>query len=77
MRDRCVAIYHWRLLIDNNQLWGSNMAIFPQYHGEGTPILEWMGNLGINSILLRGTKIFKVEAHETTIDLALALDRLA
>lgn len=45
-----------------------------QYHGEGTPILEWMGGLGLNSMLPRGTKTFKVGSYETTIDLALASD---
>lgn len=47
----------------HDQLWGGDMAAFSQYHGEGTPILEWMGNLGFNSMLPRGTKTFKVGGH--------------
>jgi hypothetical protein len=35
-----------------------------------------MGDLGMNSMLLRGTKTFKVGLYKTTIDLALTLDGL-
>lgn len=60
----------------HDQLWGGDAVASSQYHGEGTPILEWMGNLGMNSMLPRGTKTFKVGPYETTIDLALASDGL-
>lgn len=61
----------------HDQLWGGDTAALSQYHGEGTPILEWMGNLGLHSMLPRGTKTFKVGPYETTIDLALASDGLS
>ena len=38
--------------------------------------MEWMGDLGMNSMLPRGTKTFKVGLYETTIDLALISDGL-
>jgi ribonuclease HI len=60
----------------HDQLWGGDAVASSQYHGEGTPILEWMGDLGMNSMLPRGTKTFKVGLYETTIDLALTSDGL-
>jgi hypothetical protein len=61
----------------HDQFWGGDGVITSQYHGEGTPILEWMGQLGLQSLLPRGTKTFQVGSHETTIDLMLASDSLA
>ena len=60
----------------HDQLWGGDSVASSFQHGEGTPILEWMGDLGMNSMLPRGTKTFKVGPNETTIDLALASDGL-
>lgn len=60
----------------HDQVWGGEVAASSQYHGEGTPILEWMGRLGMSSMLPRGTKTFKAGPYETTIDLALASDAL-
>ena len=61
----------------HDQLWGGDEVISSQYHGEGTPLLEWMGSLGMQSMLPRGTKTFQVGQYETTIDLVLASSLLA
>ncbi len=60
----------------HDPLWGGDGAVPTHHIGEGVPILEWMGKLGLTSLLPRGTITFQRGEAETTIDLALATERL-
>jgi exonuclease III/ribonuclease HI len=56
----------------HDQLWGGDSVAHSQRQGEGTPILEWMCDHGVRSMLPRGTKTFQAGPTESTIDLVLA-----
>jgi hypothetical protein len=47
------------------------MVSFGRRQGEGTPILTWMADLGLQSLLPQGTTTYEHRGRETTIDLAL------
>jgi ribonuclease HI len=61
----------------HDQLWGGDSVAHSQRQGEGTPILEWMCDHSVQSMLPRGTKTYQAGPIETTIDLVLASDALA
>jgi hypothetical protein len=56
----------------HDQMWGGDLVASSTRQGEGTPVLEWMADLGMSNMLPRGVKTFRVGNYETTIDLALA-----
>ena len=61
----------------HDQMWGGDSVALSRRQGEGTPILEWTADHGMLSLLPRGsTKTFQSGPRETTIDLALASDKL-
>jgi hypothetical protein len=61
----------------HDQLWGGDAVATSPRQGEGNPILEWMGKLGLKSMLPRGTKTFQRGTSETTIDLVIMSAELA
>lgn len=55
----------------HDQAWGVVGVASTVRQGEGTPILTWMAELGLQSLLPRGTTTYEHRGRETTIDLAL------
>ena len=60
----------------HNQLWGGN-HVSPARQGEADPIIEFMVDYSLQSLLPRGTKTWQRGDIESTIDLALASEALA
>jgi hypothetical protein len=60
----------------HDQAWGGDGVASTVPQGEGTPILAWMAELGLESLLPRGTSTFEHGGRETTIDLALVSNEL-
>lgn len=60
----------------HDQLWGGD-NISPARQGEADPIIDFMADHSLQSLLPRGTKTWQNGDFETTIDLMLASDGLA
>jgi hypothetical protein len=59
----------------HDQLWGGD-DISPARQGEADPIIEFMNDHSLNSLLPRGTKTWQSGNRETTIDLMPASEEL-
>jgi hypothetical protein len=60
----------------HDQLWGGD-GVRWERQGEADPIIEVMGEFGLQSLLPRGTKTWQARGQESTIDLVLATSGLA
>jgi hypothetical protein len=60
----------------HDQLWGGD-EVLPSRQGEADPIIDFMNQWGLESLLPRGTKTWQNASHATTIDLMLASQELA
>ena len=60
----------------HDQLWGGD-SISDARQGEGDELVDLMGELGLISLLPRGTKTWQNHRSESTIDLALATEELS
>ena len=61
----------------HDQLWGGDAVTHNDQQGEANSIIEFMSELGLQSLLPRSMKTFIGQRSETTIDLTLASARLA
>lgn len=57
-------------------LWGGSKADLPRYRGEATEIIDFMADLGLQSLLPQGTLTFKSTQGSSTIDLMLVSPHL-
>lgn len=60
----------------HDQLWGGD-EVLPQRQGEADPIIDFMGEWSLESLLPRGTKTWQNSRHATTIDWMLVSQELA
>jgi hypothetical protein len=61
----------------HDQLWGGDDVSLTQRQGEADPIVDFIGDFSLHSLLPRGTKTWAKNGHESTIDLVFASHELA
>ena len=61
----------------HDQLWGGDEVSLRQRQGEANPIVDFIGNFSLQSLLPRGVKTWARNGQESTIDLTFASSELA
>jgi hypothetical protein len=61
----------------HDQLWGGQDVLLGQRQGEADPIVDFIGDFSLHSLLPRGVKTWARNGQESTIDLIFASDELA
>ena len=61
----------------HDQLWGGDEVSLRQRQGEADPIVDFIGDFSLQSLLPRGVKTWARNGQESTIDLIFASDELA
>ena len=61
----------------HDQLWGGQDVLVRQRQGEADPIVDFIGDFSLHSLLPRGVKTWARNGQESTIDLIFASDELA